>query len=1388
MSLTKAIGILAWLVVSLAAAGAIGEEAGPPGSKTIGSNRVLAAFDEASGALRLQSGGRQFAVARFADPGRATAIVEKVGPETPFGPGWMMKIGPGENRVLIREGSSLVLIRRDGRFAPATPGNRVQALEATLDLELEAANLKGLGADGLFDPAKNPGQHVVAAIADPATGAGVVAGLVRIDAVSGVLLTKVERGKVVLTLRNDYGSAVPPESDPFGGDWWALGWFGDARDGLECYASEFAHLHAVKLKPAPVGFMTWYSERYGGALNETAVIELSKYLADKFKDFGYGFVQIDDLWQNGQKRNGPAKDFSKVNPKGPYKGGMKPVADQIRALGLTPGLWLLPFAIDHKDPVLADRVPLVARTADGSPFETNWSGTALDLTRPETRQYVQGFIRQTVRDWGFSYLKLDGLHIGMATRQTYPSRKYVEDEFGDAVFADKTRSNVQAGRMGLAAVREAAGPDTFILGCCTPQNERSLGMALGLVDAMRVGPDSGVKWSGVVEGVRSSSALYFLNGRVWWNDPDAIYARTRIPFNEVQCFAGWVTLTGMLNNQTDWAPDYPAERVDLLRRTMPCHQLTSVRPVDLFENDPPRVWVLNYDAGGVRRTTIGLFNWGDKDADISASAQRLGLRPDATYAGFEFWSSRTIPPLKGRLGERLPPRTSRILAVREIANHPLLLGTSRHVTQGAVDVVEEAWNASQQTLSGAGRVVGGDPYELRVLATSGPSQATHWQATKADLSADDRAAGATAQLSQDADLVRVKILSPTSRTVRWRVSFSGSDKLASWVQRADAIIDKGPYKPEWESLKAHKDPEWFRDAKFGIYTHWGPVTVGSEHAPSDAEWYGQQMYLENHAAFKHHQKRFGDQRTVGYKDVIPQFKAEKFNADAWADLFARAGARFAGPVAVHHDSFANWDSQVTRWNSKGMGPMRDLVGELEKAIRARGMRFFFSFHHGFAWRYFEPAYKYDAADPQWADLYGQPHGPNDPPDQRFLDQWLAMVDEPVAKYQPDLIWFDFELGSVIPDPYRRRMFALVYDWAEQNGRQIGVAHKHREIHQSTGLLDFERGREDKRTPYPWLTDSSVGPWFHHECYGYRPLDELIDVFVDIVSKNGCLLLNVGPRSDGTIPDKARALLLGIGKWLEVNGEAIYGTRPWLVFGEGPTRTRGGGFSESREKRFTAADVRFTTKGKALYAIALAWPEDRTLLVRSLASDAGKVTSVKLLGHSGDLKWSQSEKELAVTLPAEKPCEHAFALEILGEGPLRPSPAAQVSAPARPSPDGTVALLPDSAVLHGVQVWVEEQRGHEYVAAWDSPQDWVSWRIDLGVTGLPRSRKTGLVQELENIGHDKNGLLRENIGVSEQCDSQARRPSRDNGRKGDGWQAGKTRACGARPVRLRAAVG
>jgi alpha-L-fucosidase len=479
---------------------------------------------------------------------------------------------------------------------------------------------------------------------------------------------------------------------------------------------------------------------------------------------------------------------------------------------------------------------------------------------------------------------------------------------------------------------------------------------------------------------------------------------------------------------------------------------------------------------------------------------------------------------------------------------------------------------------------------------------------------------------------------------------SAETTLEQATERINRTIAQGPFEPNWASLKTHVDPEWFRDAKFGIYTHWGPITVATEPAPAMMEWYGRELYQTNHPAFPYHQQRFGDQKTVGYKDVIPHFKAEKFNAEAWADLFTRAGAKFAGPVAIHHDHYANWASDLTRWNSRAVGPGRDLTGELAKALREHGLRFLTTFHHGFAWRYYELAYRFDAADPQFADLYAEPHPPNAPPSKRFLSIWEALVDEVLRKYQPDLIWFDFELGSVIPPEYRLRMFANTYNWAAQAGREIGVAHKHREIHQHTGILDFERGREDRLTPYPWLTDTSVGPWFHHDVAAFKTVNELVDVLVDIVAKNGCMLLNVGPKADGTIPDQGQTLLLGLGDWLKVNGPAIYYTRPWLVYGEGPTRPKGGTFSEEQDRRdYLARDLRFTQSkdGQTLYVIALDWP-DQVMTVSAInVTAAAPDARVELLGF-GPLPHRFNEAgQLVIQFPAARSGDHAFACRLSG---------------------------------------------------------------------------------------------------------------------------------------------
>ena len=473
--------------------------------------------------------------------------------------------------------------------------------------------------------------------------------------------------------------------------------------------------------------------------------------------------------------------------------------------------------------------------------------------------------------------------------------------------------------------------------------------------------------------------------------------------------------------------------------------------------------------------------------------------------------------------------------------------------------------------------------------------------------------------------------------------------LAQDTAAIDALIAHGPFQAAWSSLHEHHDPEWFRDAKFGIYTHWGPVTVGSSNSPGDAEWYGNQMYLPEHPAFKYHQKTFGDQHQVGFKDIIPKFTGEKFDAEHWADIFSRAGAKFAGPVASHHDNFALWNSALTRWNSVNMGPHRDIVAELAKAYRGHGMRYVTTFHHGYAWRYYEPSFAYDGADAQNSDLYTEPHAKGAPPSKHYLDKWLAEVYEVLEKYQPDLIYFDFEFKEVITPEYEQRLFATAYDWAARNHREIGVTQKDRGIHEHTGIMDFERGREDRITPYPWLDDTALGSWFYVAAEGFKTATHVVGIFADIVAKNGCMMLDIGPKVDGTLPPEEVAVLLGVGEWLKLNGEAIYGTRPWTVYGEGPTHNvAGASFSEEKDKPYTAQDIRFTTKGKTLYAIMLGWPGKETLVASLPEGKAlwfGRIQRIEMIGVSEPLRWTQDRQGLRVQMPSQRPGDHAYVLKI-----------------------------------------------------------------------------------------------------------------------------------------------
>jgi alpha-L-fucosidase len=487
----------------------------------------------------------------------------------------------------------------------------------------------------------------------------------------------------------------------------------------------------------------------------------------------------------------------------------------------------------------------------------------------------------------------------------------------------------------------------------------------------------------------------------------------------------------------------------------------------------------------------------------------------------------------------------------------------------------------------------------------------------------------------------------------------------------------GPFEPTVESLVQHQTPEWFRDAKFGIYTHWGPVSVGTaRQAPGHSDtWYGRYMYIPGlsgpdyhgsipgRTTFEDHRKNFGDQATFGFKDIIPLFKAERFNADAWADLFAQSGAKFAGPVVIHHDNFAMWDSRLTRWNAVQMGPKRDLTGELEKAIHARGMKFVAAMHHAMTWFYYEPGFAYDAKDAQYSDLYSEPHplASKDlskdwcqvkwvPPSARFIREWLEKCVELVDKYPVDLLWHDAALDR-LPMPARLAMAAHFYNRAAADRREVVLTYKGGDLPQGTALLDFERHAAPEIAPTPWLTDTSVGRnfWFYDAGdAGAFTVTDLVRMLIEIVSKNGCLLLNVGPHPDGSISQKQQDALLGIGRWLKVNGEAVYGTRPWKVFGEGANLTGGGNDSAAHTLQYSAVDIRFTAKGDTVYAIALAIPQG-ALRITSLGKNSKladkPVARVSLLGSDQPLHWAQESDALVVQVPKGLQGEHAAAFRI-----------------------------------------------------------------------------------------------------------------------------------------------
>jgi len=525
--------------------------------------------------------------------------------------------------------------------------------------------------------------------------------------------------------------------------------------------------------------------------------------------------------------------------------------------------------------------------------------------------------------------------------------------------------------------------------------------------------------------------------------------------------------------------------------------------------------------------------------------------------------------------------------------------------------------------------------------------------------------------------------------------------LAAPMAASLARAAPGPFEPSWDSLSAgYAAPDWFRDAKLGIWAHWTAQCV-----PEFGDWYARNMYIQGDPAYEDHVKRYGHPTKVGFMQMNNLWKAENWDPEVLMGLYKAAGAQYFVSLANHHDNFDNYDSRHHAWNSVRIGPRRDIVGTWAKIARAHGLRFGVSNHSAHAWHWFQTAYGYDAEgplagarydaftltkadgagtwwdglDPQqlyagrnivipdgitdikamraWHDANdGQWHEEPPPGDPNFARQWQARCKDLVDRYHPDLLYFDdwgLPLGQTGID-----MTAYYYNASRRwNGGALDVVVNAKNLSpaQRRGVVeDIERGASDTLRPQPWQTDTCIGNWHYDralfERHGYKTAKMVIQRLADVVSKNGNLLLSIPVRGDGTIDEDEFKILGDMAGWMAVNSEAIFASRPWKVYGEGPAHAASGQFSEGKASDYADEDIRFTTRAGALYAVAMEWPDD-VLTIKSLAAGSplapGSIDRVELLGAPGPLAIERGADGLTITLPGQRPVGFAPVFRIHG---------------------------------------------------------------------------------------------------------------------------------------------
>lgn len=493
--------------------------------------------------------------------------------------------------------------------------------------------------------------------------------------------------------------------------------------------------------------------------------------------------------------------------------------------------------------------------------------------------------------------------------------------------------------------------------------------------------------------------------------------------------------------------------------------------------------------------------------------------------------------------------------------------------------------------------------------------------------------------------MKIKLLKQTILTNILVIAFT----IFASAQQESKSTTPRLFKPTEQSLKQYQYPAWFRDAKFGIWAHWGPQAV-----PRHGDWYARQMYIQGSDDYKHHLENYGHPSKFGYKDIIPLWKAQRWNPEKLMALYKKAGAKYFVSMGTHHDDFFLWNSKIHKWNSVNYGPKKDVVGIWQAAAKKEGLKFGVSEHLGASFTWFQPSHgadtsgpmkgvPYDGANPMYQDLY---HAKAAPADKEWLSknkewqrEWFFSIKELIDNYHPDLLYSDsqFPFGE-----YGRSILAHFYNQnIAENGGNLEAVYTCKEPSDGTWVEDLERGVQDSISPFPWQTDTSIGDWFYRTGQKYKTATEVIQMLVDIVSKNGNLLINIVQTPEGDLEPDVLEIVNEIGMWTSVNGEGIYGTRPWKVYGEKPitaTIVKSGDFNEDKLK-YSAQDIRFTTKGNDLYAFCLGQPTS-DIKINSLGKNSKfsekKIVSVTLLGSNAKIHWKQNGSGLTIKKPAELP--------------------------------------------------------------------------------------------------------------------------------------------------------